>query len=190
MEPLTGEREWIRRFQSGDASAFVAIMNHYEPYILGLLTRLAGDRTRAEDLCQETFLKALKGLPSFRRDSSLKTWLFRIAHNTATDQARAEGHENDSLDQREETGLQTHSNAPSPQSRVEEAQMQRSVEEAMASLPQSQREVLHLFYWDELSVGDIASALRMPEGTVKTLLFRGRNALRGRVLNLLPEVTS
>jgi RNA polymerase sigma-70 factor (ECF subfamily) len=68
--------------------------------------------------------------------------------------------------------------------------MQRSVEEAMASLPQSQREVLHLFYWDELSEGDIASALRMPEGSVKTLLFRGRNALRGRVLNLLPEVTS
>ena len=81
MEALAGERELIRRFQAGDASAFVGIMNHYEPYILGLLTRLTGDRTRAEDLCQETFLKALKGLHRFRSDSSLKTWLFRIAHN-------------------------------------------------------------------------------------------------------------
>ena len=189
MEPLAGEKEWVLKFQSGDASAFVAIMNHYEPYILGLLTRLAGNRERAEDLCQETFLKALKGLSSFRRDSSLKTWLFRIAHNTAMDQARADGPGTDSLDEREEGGIQARSTTPDPQTRVEEAQMRGAVEEAMASLPQSQREVLHLFYWDELSVGEIAGALRMPEGSVKTLLFRDRNALRGRVFNLLPEVT-
>ncbi len=190
MEALPGERELIRKFQSGDASVFVAIMNHYEPYILGLLTRLTGDRTRAEDLCQETFLKALKGLSSFRRDSSLKTWLFRIAHNAATDQIRSQEPGSDSIEEREEGGLQARSSAPSPQARVEEAQMQKAVEEAMASLPQSQREILHLFYWDELSVGEIAGALRMPEGSVKTLLFRGRNALRGRVLNLVPEVVS
>jgi len=190
MEPLPGEKSWILKFQSGDASAFVAIMNHYEPYLLGLLTRLTGDRARAEDLCQETFLKALKGLPSFRLDSSLKTWLFRIAHNAVTDQARGAGPGTDSLDEREEGGLQARSTAPDPQARLEEAQVRRAIEEAMAHLPQSQREVLHLFYWDELSVGEIAGALRMPEGSVKTLLFRGRHGLRGRVLDLLPEVTS
>lgn len=189
MEPLPGEKDWIRRFQSGDASAFVAIMNHYEPYILGLLTRLTGDRARGEDLCQETFLKALKGLSSFRLDSSLKTWLFRIAHNAVTDQVRGAGPGTDSLEEREEGGLQARSPTPDPEARMEEAQVRRAIEEAMENLPRSQREVLHLFYWDELSVGEIAAALRMPEGSVKTLLFRGRNALRGRVLDLLPEVT-
>ena len=133
MEPLTGEREWIRKFQSGDASAFVAIMNHYEPYILGLLTRLAGDRARAEDLCQETFLKALKGLPSFRRDSSLKTWLFRIAHNTAMDQARADGPGTDSLDEREEGGLKPAARPQAPRPELE-AQMRGAVEEGYGLL--------------------------------------------------------
>lgn len=189
MEPLPGEKEWVRRFQSGDASAFVAIMNHYEPYILGLLTRLAGDRSRAEDLCQETFLKALKGLHAFRADSALKTWLFRIAHNTATDHLRAADPETQSLEERAEDGLFPEAPAPDPLARLEEAQMRNAVEGAMGGLPQQQKEILHLFYWDELSVAEIGQAMRMPEGTVKTLLFRGRQALRGKVLHLLSEVT-
>lgn len=105
------------------------------------------------------------------------------------DQARGARPGADSLDEREEGGLQARSPAPDPQTRMEEAQVRRAIEGAMERLPQSQREVLHLFYWDELSVGEIAGALRMPEGSVKTLLFRGRNALRGRVIALLPEVT-
>ena len=188
MEALAGELEWVRKFQAGDAAAFGIIMNHYEPYILSMLTRLAGDRTRAEDLCQETFIKALKGLTSFRRDSSLKTWLFRIAHNTFTDHLRAEGPGTESLEGRAEAGIQSAETSKDPQARMEESQVREAVETAMQILPQQQREVMHLFYWGELSVGEIAQAMRMPEGTVKTLLFRGRQALRGHVTGLLSEV--
>ena len=189
MEALPGERELVRRFQAGDASAFVGIMNHYEPYILGLLTRLTGDRSRAEDLCQETFLKALKGLPRFRSDSSLKTWLFRIAHNAVTDAVRASEPGSHSLEEMEEHDRTPETPQKGPEARLEEAQVRRAVEAAMASLPQQQREVLHLFYWDELTVAEIAQALRMPEGTVKTLLFRGRQAMRGQVTHLVSEVS-
>jgi len=190
MEALPGERELIRRFQAGDASAFVAIMNHYEPYLLGLLHRLTGDRSRAEDLCQETLIKALKGLPRFRSDSSLKTWLFRIAHNVVTDSVRGADPAGQSLEEMDERGRTPEAPHSGPQARIEEAQMRRAVERAMAGLPQQQREVLHLFYWDELSVSEIAAAMRMPEGTVKTLLFRGRQAMRGKVLHLVSEVAS
>lgn len=188
MERLPGETEWVRKFQAGDPSAFVAIMNHYEPYILGLLTRLAGDRSKAEDLCQETFLKALKNLHRFRGDSSLKTWLFRIAHNAVSDAARAADPASQGVEELEEQGRPIPSSGADPLRKAEESQVRQAIGEAMNRLPQQQREVLHLFYWDELTVAEIAGAMRMPEGTVKTLLFRGRHALRGKVVSLVSEV--
>ena len=175
MEPLPGEKACIERFLSGDLASFARIMHHYEPYVLGLLWRITGDRSSAEDLCQETFLKVLKGLPSFRRDSSLKTWIFRVAHNTATDHLRASKPEAAPLN---EEVLPTSEASPGPLLHVLDRQMQETVEGAMRHLSKDQRVVLHMLYWDEMTVAEIASALRMPEGTVKTLLFRGRQVLR------------
>ncbi|MEW5765621.1 MAG: RNA polymerase sigma factor [Acidobacteriota bacterium] len=179
MERLPGEDGLVRRHLSGDPRAFDAIMRHYEPYVLGLLWRMAGERSAAEDLCQETFLKVLKGLPSFRGGSSLKTWIYRIAHNVWTDRLRARDPE--------ETGGEEHpayrvaADPRTPLGRVEDAQIRMALEAAMADLPRAQREALHLFYWDDLSVEEVAQALSVPEGTVKTLLFRGRRALREKV---------
>ena len=73
MEPLPEEKLLVERFQKGDAASFARLMGHYESYVLGLLWRLTGDRATAEDLCQETFIKVLKGIRGFRRDSSFKT---------------------------------------------------------------------------------------------------------------------
>jgi RNA polymerase sigma-70 factor (ECF subfamily) len=175
MEPLPGEKACIERFLAGDVASFARIMRHYEPYVLGLLWRITGDRSSAEDLCQETFLKVLKGLPSFRMDSSLKTWIFRVAHNTATDHLRASKPDAGSLD---EEALPASEASSGPLHHVLDRQMQEAVERAMKNLSRDQRVVLHMLYWDEMTVAEIASALHMPEGTVKTLLFRGRQALR------------
>ena len=178
MEPLPGEKACIERFLAGDVASFARIMRHYEPYVLGLLWRITGDRPSAEDLCQETFLKVLKGLPSFRKDSSLKTWIFRVAHNTATDHLRGSKPEAGALD---EEVLSTAETSPGPLRHVQDRQVQEAVERAMQNLSRDQRAVLHMLYWDEMTVSEIASAMRMPEGTVKTLLFRGRQALRSCV---------
>lgn len=183
MESLPEEQRWIARFQAGDPAAFERIMSHYEPYVLGLLWRMAGDRAKAEDLCQETFIRVLKGLPSFRGDSSLKTWIFRIAHNTATDLFRSVKPEAEPLEEADAPWPQA--GGPSPLENVESEQLRRRLEAAMRALPELPRTILHLFYWDDMPVVQIASILKLPEGTVKTHLFRGRKALRESVQRLL-----
>lgn len=187
MEPLPAEQRYVDAFKAGDPAAFAKIMTHYESYVLGLLWRLTGDKAAAEDLCQETFLKVLKALPSFRRDSSLKTWIFRIAHNTATDHLRASGPVVEDLEEAERKGALPAAGSPSPMRQVEEGRLRQGIEKAMAALPRAQREILHMLYWDGLTVAEISAATAMPEGTVKTLLFRGRKALRDRVSSSLEE---
>ena len=184
MESLPDERRWVARFQAGDSAAFEKIMRHYEPYVLGLLWRMTGDRARAEDLCQETFLRVLRGLHRFRGESGLKTWIFRIAQNAAADLFRGADPQAEPLG--DETGLPTASGPPGPAESLEREQLRARVERAMASLPALPKAVLHLFYWDELTVAEISSVLGLPEGTVKTHLFRGRRALRESALGLSP----
>jgi len=184
MGALVGEAELVRRFQAGDASAFAALLAHHEPQVLGLLRRLVRDASTAEDLCQETFLRVLKGLPHFRAESGLGTWIYRVAHNAAVDHLRAR-EPGDSLDARAEEGYDPPAAGPEPPAAVQEGEMRRAVDAALSTLPAPQREVLHLLYWDELSVAEIAGVTGLPEGTVKTHLFRGRQALRGKVEGLL-----
>jgi RNA polymerase sigma-70 factor (ECF subfamily) len=190
MEPLPEEKLLVERFQKGDADSFARLMGHYESYVLGLLWRLTGDRSTAEDLCQEAFLKVLKGIRSFRRDSSFKTWLFRIAHNAALDHLRSRKAQWDEAGEagREEAEMPTADARQNPQRHVEEAQLHEAVDRAMKELPRAQREVLHMLYWDDFTVSEIAASTGSPEGTVKTLLFRGRRALRERVARICHEV--
>lgn len=186
MDGLSGERDLVRRFQAGEAAAFGAIMSHYEPYVLGMVRRMVPDRSRAEDLCQETFLKVLKGLGRFRGESGLKTWIFRIAHNVVADHARAAEPVAESLDARAEAGSDPPAPAPAPPDRLDERALRLALERAMGELVPVQREVLHLLYWQEFTVAQIAEVLGLPEGTVKTHLFRGRQALRRHAAAFAP----
>ncbi|MEJ2421979.1 MAG: RNA polymerase sigma factor [Acidobacteriota bacterium] len=188
MEPLPNEREWILRFKNGDPAAFERIMVHYEVYVLALMLRMTGGkRDLAEDLCQETFLKVLKGLSRFRHKSSLKTWIFRVAHNTAADHLRA---------RREEPAVEEDAAAEIQDTSVslEEALDQKRLREwillALDQLHPSQGEVLNLYYWAGFSVEEIAHVTGAPVGTVKTHLHRGRSALRQRIANLVEERSS
>ncbi len=182
MDPLPDEKQWIKRFQAGDAAAFARIMDHYEPYALGLVWRMTGDRHAAEDICQEVFIKVLKGLGRFRTESSLKTWIFRIAHNAALDHKRSHRPMESLADRDEIVAGGDAGRDGQPLARMEDAQLKKAIERAMETLPALPREVLHLFYWDELSVAEIGTVLEIPEGTVKTHLFRGRKTLREQML--------
>lgn len=183
MDPLPKEKQWIKRFQAGDAAAFARIMDHYEPYALGLIWRMTGDRHAAEDICQEVFIKVLKGLGRFRTDSSLKTWIFRIAHNAAQDHRRSKRPMETMTGRAEALAESGDGREDDPLYRMQDAQLRKSIERALQALPSLPREVLHLFYWDDLSVAEIGTVLGIPEGTVKTHLFRGRKALREKMLD-------
>jgi RNA polymerase sigma-70 factor (ECF subfamily) len=186
METLPGEPQLIARFRAGDASAFERIMEHYEPYVFGLIWRLTGDRGTSEDLCQETFLKVLKGLSKFREASGLKTWIHRVAHNTALDHLR--GRRLQPMPQGDDgaVSMDPPDTAGGPDGELAESQLRDAVERAMVRLPTNYREVLHLHYWEGMGVEEIASVLGEPPGTVKTHLFRARKAMREMVEGLAP----
>lgn len=185
MDPPLDESQLVRRCKAGDPGAFETLMRHYEPYVLGLLWRMTGNRAAAEDLCQDSFLKVLKRIPEFRFQSSFKTWVFRIAHNAAVDHLRARHLETEGPGSGELESLPAPSSPEDPDRAIEESQMRRALKRAVDALPANQREVIHLFYWGELSVEEIARATGMPEGTVKTHLFRGRQALRAGTFAIL-----
>ncbi len=128
MDPLPDEKQWIKRFQAGDAAAFAKIMGHYEPYVLGLVWRMTGDRHAAEDICQEVFIKVLKGLGRFRTDSSLKTWIFRIAHNAALDHKRSEKPMESLADRDETLAGGGEGRDRQPLAHMEDAQLRKAIE--------------------------------------------------------------
>ena len=177
MNRLEGENRLVKQFQSGDASAFELIMKHYEPYVLGLAARMTGDRATAEDICQEVFMKVLKGLRRFREGSTLKTWIFRIAHNTVVDHVRSNKNREETLDEPEAEPKQDDTES-SPLMALADEQLRLEITKSMKTLQPQAREIVHLFYWDQLSVGEISEALQLPAGTVKTHLFRARKQLR------------
>jgi len=178
MEPLQSEKRLVTRFKAGDVSAFEAIMKHYDPYVMGLALRMTGNRAAAEDVCQEVFLKVLKGLGRFKGGSGLKTWIFRICHNAVVDYVRSSKADGRPIEEISETVMEQAGEVASPIQTIEEGQLREEVQRAMSTLPPLPREVLHLYYWNQLSVNEIGKTMRLPEGTVKTHLFRGRKALR------------
>ena len=177
MNHLDGENRLVKQFKAGDASAFEVIMKHYEPYVMGLTLRMIGDRATAEDICQEVFVKVLKGLRRFREGSTLKTWIFRIAHNTVVDHVRSSKNLEEPLEE-PENGTKHEATESSPLNTLAEEQLRLEITKSMKSLQPQVREIVHLFYWDQLSVGEIGEAMDLPAGTVKTHLFRARKKLR------------
>lgn len=178
MIQLRGENRLVERYKAGDASAFESIMEHYEPYVLGLARRMTGDSTAAEDICQEVFLKVLRGLRRFKGGSSLKTWIFRISHNAIVDFIRSNKAVTLSLEETDVAGAVSGIDDTSPFISMAESQLREAVVKALMILRPVPREILHLYYWNQLSVSEIGKAMRLPEGTVKTHLFRARKALR------------
>ena len=160
-------RRWT---QQGDARAFEALVRRHQGAVRAYLRRLTHPDTHvADDLAQDTFLRALRALEGFRAESSLRTWLMRIALSTWQDHHRrpsvwtvsADAQDNDS-----DIGV---SNDAAFDPRLADAVAQQvDVEQALARLTPAEREVVVHAYWGDLSQSEIASALRLPLGTVKT----------------------
>ena len=163
----------------GDPSAFEGIVRRWQGPLINLAYRFCRDRGRAEDMAQEAFLRAFRGLAKWRRDAAFSTWLFALATNVYCSELRRNPY-NVSLEEVPEPC--DPSNAASV---LEEEQRGRAVRRATLSLPAKYREALTLFYFHEMDVRAAAASLGVPEGTVKARLFRGRELLRTRLAPML-----
>jgi RNA polymerase sigma-70 factor (ECF subfamily) len=174
------DEELVAAFQRGDAAAFDELVGRWDRKIHGAIFRVVGPDEDTRDLCQEAFLRAYRGLGTFKREARFSSWLYQIALNVCRDRLRRRrGRSAVSLDEIEEAGnggLRTA--APSPLELVEARDLRHQVEDAMATLSAEEREVVILKQYQDLTFPEIAEVLEVPLSTVKTRLYRGLAQLR------------
>ena len=163
----------MRRFQAGDARAFEVLVRRHRSAIWNFLLRHVGDRARAEDLLQETLLRAVKASGEWVDRAKVTTWLFTIARNLATDEVRRAVHRRaEPLDGRDDEGRAPIDRAaaedPSPEAVAEGVLLRPRLEAALAALPEEQREVFLLREQGGLGFREIAEVTGVPENTVKS----------------------
>ena len=171
----------VKSFMRGDAQAFAELVARYTAPIFNLAFRLTDDRAEAENVTQETFLRAYAALPRSRTDLAFKPWLFQIAVNLCRDWARKKRPAAFSdLAQEDEFAPEEEIKDESPLllEQVEECEVEQALARAVAGLPESYRAVVTLRYTEELSYEEIAAALKLPVNTVRTHLFRAKATLR------------
>lgn len=177
------DERFVRRLVRRDEAAFSVLVERYQAMVLRCTRQVLGDAAEAEDAAQDAFVVIFKKIDSFRGESSLKTWVYRIARNTALNRARAlsrrlpratSTHENDAATW-EETPA---SRRFDPVDHAERTELASSLREMVGRLDESYREVLVLRDVEELDYEEIAQILELPLGTVKSRIFRARAALR------------
>lgn len=162
----------------GDVKNWEEFFERYSPAVFGYLHRLSGDRHLAEDLTSETFYRAMRAIDGFRGDSSLKTWLLRIARNLYLNRKRRD-ERSSSLDELEEKGIATAAEDPDPESRMIREEESDMVRRALRELSEEDRSILLLSAEEELSCREIGEVLGISVTAVKTRLFRARRRLAG-----------
>ncbi len=168
------ERDLVARARARDANAFRELVECHRHRALGLAMRVVRSAADAEDVAQEAFVRAWFALPDFRGEAKFSTWLYAIVMRRALDRA-------ESLKRRRgrEAELDAaHEVADARPADDERARLALRMDRALGALSDAQRAVVTLFYYESRSVGEVAMALGMPEGTVKTHLSRARAALR------------
>ena len=186
MAPDPSDEELMQRFQRGEAPAFEALMRRHRTAIHSFLRRQVGEAARAEDLLQETFLRVIRHAPGWSPKALVRTWLFTIARNLATDEARRRPFRAaDPLDAPAAGGLSLAERAADPARGPDEAasdaQLRPLLEAALAALPAEQREVFLLREHAGLSFPEIAEATGVNENTVKSRMRYALLALRDRL---------
>ena len=178
------DEELLAAYQQGDVGAFELLLRRHRAPLFTFLLRMLGDREKAEDLAQETFLRLVKGAQAWEHRARFQTWLFTIARNLCVDQSRRDRHRKaDSLDQQgPDDGPAMVDSVPSreidPSRGAESARLRPVLAKALASLPDEQREVFLLREQAGLPFKEIAELTGVNENTVKSRMRYALEALR------------
>jgi len=188
--PDDTDHELVRRVQAGDQTAFNLLVLKYQHRVLKLVGRFVNDAAEAEDVAQEAFIKAYRALASFRGDSAFYTWLYRIAINTAKNALVSQRRRpvDFDLDLQDPEQYDRHARlkeSDTPEGVLLTEEIRTVVEEAMEQLPEDLRTAIVLRELEGLSYEEIAEAMDCPVGTVRSRIFRAREAIDKRLKPLL-----
>jgi RNA polymerase sigma-70 factor (ECF subfamily) len=172
----------VERVLAGNVSAFEGIVRRWQTPLVNLAYRFCHDRARSEDMAQEAFLRAYRGLAQWRKDAVFSTWLFALATNLYRSELRRIPARTVSL----EDIAEPPDTRPADRHQEDTAyDRDLAVRRAVLALPAKYREALTLFYFHDMDVATASRSLGLPEGTVKARLFRGREILRSKLPQLL-----
>jgi RNA polymerase sigma-70 factor (ECF subfamily) len=161
----------VERCRSGDEAAFQELVDRYKDLVFALIARTVQDRSRAEDLAQDVFLRVHRGLPYFRGEARLSTWIYRIVANACAQDGRPVG--SVSLDDE-----RTRVKPGAADRRFGDLELRDRLEKAIARLPANYRFLIAAHYLEGVRYEDLADALQLPLGTVKTQIYRAKQQLR------------
>lgn len=190
-----GDREadqaLVERVQAGDQEAYGLLVTKYQRKLMRLISRLVRDPAEVEDVAQETFIKAYRALPNFRGDSAFYTWLYRIGINTAKNWLVANGRraptstevDSEEAESYEEGDLLR--DVDTPERLMMSRQIADTVNAAVDKLPEDLRTAITLREIDGLSYEEIAQLMGCPIGTVRSRIFRAREAIAEKLRPLL-----
>ncbi|MEZ5466534.1 MAG: RNA polymerase sigma factor RpoE [Lysobacterales bacterium] len=190
MEEAAIDAALVERVQAGDKLAFDLLVRKYQHRIIALIQRFVPDWHEAQDVAQEAFIKAYRALPNFRGDSAFYTWLYKISVNTAKNflvsQSRRPPMDDILLEDavHHEAAGRMHERA-TPENEFLREEVERTVIAAVEELPEEIRTALTLREIDGLSYEEIAQIMNCPIGTVRSRIFRGRDAVDRRIRPLV-----
>jgi RNA polymerase sigma-70 factor, ECF subfamily len=185
------DQQLVERAQHGDKHAFELLVSKYQRKLARLLSRFIRDSTEVEDVTQEAFIKAYRALPTFRGDSAFYTWLYRIGINTAKNYLVAMGRRaptTTEIDSEEAEGFEDGDqlrDLNTPENELATRQIAETVNQTLAELPDELRTAITLREIEGLSYEDIANIMNCPIGTVRSRIFRAREAIAARLRPLL-----
>ncbi|MFH1513833.1 MAG: RNA polymerase sigma factor [bacterium] len=173
---LDEDIEHIKRVQSGDHGSFEPLVEKYRAFVFGVIRSIIFDPIVEEDLAQEAFIQAFRGISRFRYNSKFKTWLYRVTYNVCLNHLRK-----NSFSKMQDNELDLSSitdESPSPDRKHEKIEIKAVLEKIIKTLPPKFRSILHLYYYEDMQYDEISSMTGLPMGTVKSHLFRAREKVR------------
>ncbi len=189
---MTTDKQLVKKAGRGDERAFELLVSKYQQRIFALINRYVRDPDEVQDVAQETFIKAWKALPRFRGESAFYTWLYRIAVNTAKNHLvskgrRPPGSDVDASEAEQYPGGDQLRDIGTPESQALSDELKRVIGQTIEGLPEELRRAVTLREFEGLSYEDIAAIMECPVGTVRSRIFRAREAIDQAIKPLLSD---
>ncbi|MFQ5823130.1 MAG: RNA polymerase sigma factor [bacterium] len=184
---MTDVKLLIDKIISGDTKAFQSLIEKYQRLVSHIVFRMISNKSDREDVCQDVFIKVYQNLSNFQFESKISTWIAKIAYNTSINHLKKKkvplfndcSSENKSI----EDYLSNHT---SPEEFAEDSDLALRLQNEINKLPVQFRTILTLYHLDEMSYAEIVEIMGLPDGTVKSYLFRARKLLKKRLITKFP----
>jgi RNA polymerase sigma factor (sigma-70 family) len=167
---------YIKKTLEGDSNSFSVLVERYQNMVFALALKMLKHREESEEVSQDTFIKVYKSLSKFNGESKFSTWIYRIAYNTCLDRIKKNSKYNNNVEINEITSNEI-SHTESIFDSLENKERSIIVKQCMDKLPEDERIIIHLFYFEELNLKEIVEIVSMTEGNMKVKLFRARKKL-------------